>query len=242
MLLDIMSPYSYLQVNTKMINIFGLNVAAYWAELLNIYPRVIKKKKDEVIQANGYFTIDREYIRQRTSLDLSEQTKCDKVLVNIGVLSIDEVDPNKICISLNAMFEILTEDDLTAIVEIQKKAKAKASVAKATGQDMKKFNLKRSIVETDTELRAAYERWIDGIWDAANCKFTKSVVQLFEKTVTAYTPNKALRLKIIEIATINSIYTAEYAINRLNGGYKKPGTFIGVEQKQNVGIDPNSVF
>ena len=73
MLLDIMSPYSYLQVNTKMISIFGLNVAAYWAELLNIYPRVIKKKKDEVIQANGYFTIDREYIKARTSLDLSEQ-------------------------------------------------------------------------------------------------------------------------------------------------------------------------
>ena len=131
MLLDIMSPYSCLQVNTKMISIFGLNVAAYWAELLNIYPRVIKKKKEEILQANGFFTIDREYIRQRTSLDISEQTKCDKVLINVGALAVDENDSNSICISLNTMFEILTEDDLAAIADIQKKAKSKKSTAKA---------------------------------------------------------------------------------------------------------------
>lgn len=241
MLLDIMSPYSYLQVNTKMINIFGLNVAAYWAELLNIYPRVIKKKKDEVIQANGYFTIDREYIRQRTSLDLSEQTKCDKVLVNIGVLSIDEADPNKICISLNAMFEILSEDDAEAIVAIQKKAKAKKSTTKATKQDMIKFNLKKAIRDTDEEVKNAYYNWIDSIMDGKNF-LTKQVVEIFESTVQAFSTSKVVRLKLIEIATVHNYRDANWAINIYNKDCKKPGTFIGVEQKQNVGIDPNSVF
>ena len=236
MLLDIMSPYSYLQVNTKMINIFGLNEAAYWAELLNIYPRVIKKKKDEVIQANGYFTIDREYIRQRTSLDLSEQTKCDKVLVNIGVLSIDEVDPNKICISLNAMFEILTEDDLTAIVEIQKKAKSKKSTAKATKQDMIKFNLRKAVQVQDTEVQEAYYRWIDSVMEKKY--LTKAAVELFIKNVSEYSSAKAIQLKIIETATIKAYDTAEYAIKIINSNsnYTKPGTFIGVEQKQSTGI------
>jgi hypothetical protein len=224
-----------------MISIFGLTVAAYWAELLNIYPRVIKKKKDEVIQSNGYFTIDREYIRQRTSLDLSEQTKCDKVLVNIGVLSIDENDPNKICISLNAMFEILSEDDTAAIVAIQKKAKAKKSTATATKQDMIKFNLKKAITTTDSDLLTAYHKWIDSVIDSKNV-LTKAAVEIFYKTVSEYSTAKTVQLKLIEIATVHAYRDANWAINIHARDSKKPGTFIGVQQKQNVGIDPNSVF
>jgi hypothetical protein len=68
------------------------------------------------------------------------------------------------------------------------------------------------------------------------------VVQVFEKTVTDYTTNKAIRLQIIEIATVNSYKDATWAINKLGGGFKPAGTFIGVQQKQAVGIDPNSVF
>lgn len=241
MLIDIMSPYSYLQVNTKMISVFGLNTAAYWAELLNIYPRVIKKKKDEVIQANGFFTIDREYIRSRTSLDLSEQTKCDKALVNVGVLAIDENDPNRICISLNAMFEILSEDDSAAILAIQKKAKVKKSTTVATKQDMIKYNLKKAILESDQELLKAYHTWIDAIIDSKNV-LTKAAVEIFYKTVSEYSTVKAIKLKIIEVATIHAYKDATWAINLYSKDTKKPGTFIGVQQKQNIGIDPNSVF
>lgn len=241
MLLDIMSPYSCLQVNTKMISIFGLNVAAYWAELLNIYPRVIKKKKEEVIQANGFFTIDREYIRQRTSLDITEQTKCDKVLINVGALAVDENNSNSICISLNTMFEILTEDDLATIAEIQKKAKSKKSTAKATKQDMIKFNLKKAIKETDEEVKTAYYNWIDSILDGNNF-LTKQIVEIFESTIQAFSTVKAIKLKIIEIAIVRGYKNADWAINIYNKDFNKAGTFIGVEQKQNVGIDPNSSF
>ena len=224
-----------------MISIFGLNVAAYWAELLNIYPRVIKKKKEEILQANGFFTIDREYIRQRTSLDISEQTKCDKVLINVGALAVDENDSKSICISLNTMFEILTEDDLAAITDIQKKAKSKKSTAKATKQDMIKFNLKKAIKETDEEVKTAYYNWIDSILDGKNF-LTKQVVEIFESTIQAFSTVKAIKLKIIEIAIVHSYKDATWAINIYNKDCKKPGTFIGVEQKQNVGIDPNSSF
>lgn len=241
MLLDIMSPYSYLQVNTKMISIFGLNVAAYWAELLNIYPRVIKKKKDEVIQANGYFTIDRDYIKARTSLDLSEQAKCDKVLVNIGVLSIDESDANKICISLNAMFEILSEDDTAAIVAIQKKAKSKKSSAAETKNVMIRQNLKKAIIEPDEEVKTAYHTWIDAIMEGKNY-LTKPAVEIFYKTVSEFSNLKQVRLKLIEIATVHGYKDATWAINIFNKDNKSTGTRIGVPQKQNVGIDPNSVF
>ena len=102
--------------------------------------------------------------------------------------------------------------------------------------------MKKAILETDYNTRLAYERWIDGMVDAQNCRFTKAVVQLFEKTVTEYTQDRDLRIKIIEIATTNSYKDAQWAINKLDSPYKKNGAFIGAPQKQNVGIDPNSVF
>jgi hypothetical protein len=136
------------------------------------------------------------------------------------------------------MVAIITDEDTTKLKKTGKTS-ADAKEAKISGI---KATMKRAILETDAELRAAYERWVDGMIDAANCRFTKAVVQLFEKTVTEFSPNKAIRLKIIEIATINSYKDATWAINKLDSGFKKPGTFIGVPQKQNVGIDPNSVF
>jgi hypothetical protein len=63
--------------------------------------------------------------------------------------------------------------------------------------------------------------------DASNCKFTKAVVQLFEKTVTSYTNDKGLRLKIIEIAIVNSYKDATWAINRIYN----PGKFTSTATK-----------
>lgn len=241
MLIDIMSPYSYLQVNTKMISVFGLNVAAYWAELLNIYPRVIKKKKDEVIQANGFFTVDREYIKSRTSLDLADQAKCDKALVNVGALAVSEENPNFICISLNRMFEILSEDDSAAILDIQKKAKSRKGSTTETKAAMIKMNLKKAVVCSDAELTTAYHTWVDAIMDSKNV-LTKAALEIFVRTVENYSTSKLVKLKIIEIATVHSYRDAQWAINMYERDSKKPGTFIGVQQKQNVGIDPNSAF
>jgi hypothetical protein len=136
------------------------------------------------------------------------------------------------------MVAVITGEDTTKLKK-SGRSSADEKAAKIAGI---KSTMKKAIVETDPEVRAAYERWIDGMIDAANCRFTKAVVQVFEKTVTEYTTNKGIRLKIIEIATTNSYKDATWAINRLSGDSKKPATFIGVPQKQNVGIDPNSAF
>ena len=241
MLIDVMSSYNYIQVNTKLISIFGLNISVYWAELLNIYPRVIKKKKDEVIQAQGFFTVDRDYIKSRTSLDLAEQLTCDKSLINVGVLAVDEKDQNRICISLNAMYEIMTQDDDKVLAAIQKKAKVKKASATETKKAMIRTNLKNSIVEPDLELFNAYQTWVDTVLDSGNW-LTKAVIEVFQRTIKSYTDSKTIQLKIIEIATIHGYKDASWAINMYSKDSRKPGTFIGVQQKQNVGIDPNSVF
>ena len=105
-----------------------------------------------------------------------------------------------------------------------------------------KSTMKKAILETDPEVRAAYERWVDGMIDAQNCRFTKAVVQTFEDKVNNYTTNKAIKLQIIQIATTNSYKEADWAINKLGSTNRAAGTFIGVPQKQNVEVDPNSFF
>lgn len=241
MLMDVMSSYNYIQVNTKLINLFGLNIATYWAELLNIYPRVIKKKKNEVIQSNGFFLVDREYIKSRTSLDLSEQLTCDKVLVKLGVVAVDETDSNRICISLKTMYDILTEDDDKTLAAFQKKAKVKKVSASEAKAAMIRDNLKNNVVETDLDLLKAYHNWIDAVLDSKNW-MNKTTIEIFQRTVQTYTDSKTIKLKIIEIATIHGYKDAAWAINMYEKDSKKNGTFIGVVQKQNVGIDPNSSF
>ena len=47
---------------------------------------------------------------------------------------------------------------------------------------------------------------------------------------------------IIVLNTLNNYKFERMGCNMNNKDCKKPGTFIGVEQKQNVGIDPNSSF
>lgn len=197
-----------LKLNKKLIKISGFEVAAYWAELQSILKQVVKKgTADE----RGFFTLDRDFMERETTLSLTKQLKCDEELVRMGVAMKDQENPNRLAISVENMIEIITNEDTKKL----KKTKAVQHDEKAAKIAGIKANMKKAILETDLDVRAAYERWIDGMIDAANCRFTKAVVQLFEKTVTEYTNDRTLRIKIIEIATTNSYKDATWAINRI---------------------------
>ena len=227
--------FDELKLNKKLVKLAGFEVAAYWAELQSILKQVVKK---QTMDEQGFFLLDRNYVERETTLTVSKQLKAEEVLIKLGVLLRNPEDPNRIAIAVNGMVAVITDEDTTKLKK-GGKTSADEKAAKIAGI---KSTMKRAILETDPEIRAAYERWVDGMIDAANCRFTKAVVQVFEKTVTEYTTNKAMRLKIIEIATTNSYKDATWAINKLGGNFKTAGTFIGVPQKQNVGIDPNSIF
>jgi hypothetical protein len=222
--------FDELRLNKKLIRIAGFEVAAYWAELQSILKQVVKKgTADEM----GFFTLDRDFMEKETTLTVTKQLKCDEALLNLGVLLKDPEDPNRISIAVNGMVAVITDEDTTKLkktVAVKKDEKA----AKIAGI---KANMKRAILTQDIELRAAYERWVDGMVDAQNCKFTKAVVQLFEQTVTQYNSNKATQLKIIEIATINSYKDATWAINKLYNPSKftSPATKLP-EQKICTGV------
>ena len=206
--------FDELKLNKRLVKLAGFEVAAYWAELQSILKQVVKKgTADE----RGFFTLDRNFMERETTLTVAKQLKCDEKLISLGVLLKDPEDLNKISIAVNGMVAVITDEDTTKLKK-SGKTSADEKAAKVAGI---KATMKRAILEDDLELRAAYERWIDGMIDAQNCKFTKAVVQVFEKTVTQYTNDRALRLKIIEIATTNSYKDATWAINRIYN----PGKF-----------------
>lgn len=201
--------FDELRLNKKLVRLAGFEVAAYWAELQSILKQVVKK---QTADEHGFFTLDRDYVERETTLTVTKQLKCEEKLISLGVILKDLDDPNRLAISVSTMVEVITDEDTTKL----KKKSANSADAKAAKVAGIKATMKKAILETDPDLRAAYERWVDGMVDAQNCKFTKAVVQLFEETVSTYTPDKTKRLKIIEIATVNSYKDANWAINRLS--------------------------
>ena len=226
--------FDELRLNKRLVKLAGFEVAAYWAELQSILKQVVKK---HAADEQGFFILDRDYVERETTLTVTKQLKCDDKLVSLGVMVKDAVNPNRLAIGVNNMVEVITDEDTTKL----KKTNAVKKDEKAAKIAGIKATMKKAILETDPEVRAAYERWIEGMVDAANCRFTKAVVQLFEQTVTDYTPDKTKRLKIIEIATVNSYKDATWAINRLSSTRPNVATKLP-EQKICTGVSDNVVF
>lgn len=228
--------FDELKLNKRLIKIAGFDVAAYWAELQSILKQVVKKNTADEF---GFFTLDREYVERETTLTVSKQLKCEEKLIAMGVIIKDPDSTNRIAISVNNMVEIITDEDTKKLRKSTKAAKDEAKAAKLDGM---KLNMKKALVETDRELRAAYELWIDGMIDAQNCRFTRAVVQLFEQTVSSYTNDKSIRLKVIEIATVNSYRDATWAINKLPAQSRMTISQKVVDQKVCAGTSTDVVF
>ena len=224
--------FDELRLNKRLVKMAGFEVAAYWAELQSILKQVVKK---QTMDERGFFPLDRDFMERETTLTISKQLKCDEKLLSLGVMLKDPEDPNKISIAVNGMVAVITDEDTTKL----KKTSAVKKDDKAAKISGIKATMKKAILDTDYNTRLAYERWIDGMIDAQNCRFTKAVVQLFEKTVTEYTQDRDTRIKIIEIATTNSYKDATWAINRLSSTPSRPWSTPAVklpEQKICTGV------
>lgn len=241
MWLDIMSSYTTLPINVKLANMLGLDVAVYVAELLNIYPRVVVKKKDELLENEGYFELDRTYITKRTTLSVEDQLRIDTGLNKLDILAYRENDLNWIKLDVEKLCSYLVEDDLKAIREIQRISKLhREDTAKAKKASVR-LHLLAALSETDPDVLTAYKAWIDSMLEAKK-PLTKAAVEIYQRNLNSYTDVKEVKIKILEIATTLAYHEFAWARVQYEKNYAGNGTFIGVKQKKNGGIDPNSGF
>lgn len=249
MLLDVMSSYNYIPVNTKAIKIFGLPCATYWAVLSDIYPRVVTKKLNELM-TDGYFTVDRSYVESKSGLTSEEQYACDLGLSQAGVVIINPSNPDMIGISMDAMFAILAEDDAKVLDQIRKKAKTKKTdeaAAKRRGK-IATFTAFTSTLSHTPEVQEAYKLWVESIIEGKKGNLTKGVIQIFHDTLTEFTTDPVYQVKLIREAAASGYTNLSWVINsqrRAPGTvstYSTPGTRINVPQKTFVGVDETTTF
>lgn len=199
---------NYGSYNVKLAQILGLTSAVYLSQLMDINEKAIRKDKVN----DNYFTVDRDYIKTRTTLSHDEQKTIENKLIKIGILQRSESDSNTILLDITVLTSIMMSPDESLVKEItafSKKRRTKEQVIKET--------LKESIVTTNSELRTAYEGWIDAVYEKDGF-MTKQAVISAQRVVDDFSKRDLdIALKLLEIASINGYRDITWAINN----YKK---------------------
>lgn len=232
-------------VNKKLMSIVGIETAVYWSELTAVLDRVRAKR---TCNEKGFFKLDRAYIQRETSLTPEKQLECDRILAHFGVLAVDPDSTDTIAVSVQSMVELITAENTAELKTSVKTAKPKRGDKEAKLAGMK-ATFHTAVKTTDPELKSAYCKWVDSMVDAQCCRFTKAVVDLFENAVEQFSSDKAVKLRVIEIATINAYKDASWAINRYHSetrpyiANQRPSVATHLpEQKPSVGIKSDVVF
>lgn len=206
MLIDLLSTSNYVSFNIKIAKKLGLKQAIYISELMNINDKAIRKNKVD----EHYFTLDRKYFYDRTTLTEDEQLDIEKGLLNIGLLEKSEGKDNTLLLNLNVLTTMMLNTDEKIDADIKKILNKKTS--RRTKDEAIIDNLKKSITTTNEELRKAYCDWIDGVY-ARNGWMSKAAIILGEKLVDEYSNrNLDVALDIISIASVNGWKDMKYAV------------------------------
>ena len=148
MLLDLFRNDNYITVNTKLVRLFGFEVAIYCSELMNILGKAVKKDKVD----NGYIKVDRKYIEDKTTINLDSQLKCDKNLMKLNVVLVDSEDPNRLYVNVEELAKIVTNEDERTLNSLSKKISKNPKGTKMSKQQIIINELKDGITCSDDTL------------------------------------------------------------------------------------------
>lgn len=218
MLVDLLSSDNYISVNISMIKLFGLSGAVYCSELLSIYNKAKRKQKIE----DGYITVDRNYIMERTTITVEEQLKFDVAWTKLNLLTKNPDNPDNIRLDLELLLSLFTSTTMSQFKDIAQKAQ----VTKTGGNvDAKREALRRRLRDgiqcQDYRVLCALQDWVDSVFNYGK-GLSKQAVQLFQTTLMSYVKNDMdAALSIVQIATAQGWQNCNWAI----GQYEKDKKF-----------------
>ena len=185
MLLDVVSPNSYLTFNVNIAHIVGLVNAVYCSEILEIYNKARKKQK---LDKDNYFIVNRDYVKNRTSIKLDEQYLCDASLSKVGLIKTAKDNPDKICFDVKQFLKIIAEDDSKVLDTIAKKISLPSNEkdSKELKRAKIKMNLKKLINVENTQIAQALESWIDAIFENDKIYLNSDAVKKFQSMLMNY--------------------------------------------------------
>lgn len=199
---------NYGTYNVKCAQIFGLTCAIYLSEILDIYQKAHKKNK---IDEEEYFKLNRDYIRERTTLDRTQQSELDDILSSVKVLQLKDKDHLKI--DVDHLTAILTSRDEELLKSISNECKYQSKEQKRESKNRALIeNLKSSIECSNDELLAALRNWVESVCEKNF--MNKATVKSFQKVLDGYCRGDLdMALEIVDIATKKSYKECQWAIN-----------------------------
>lgn len=220
MLLEVLNSNNTINVNKKMLHVFGTDTAIYLSVLLYIYSKAIKKDK---LELGNYIRVNRDYVRKETSLPVSKQLACDAELVGCEVITKPVFENDLVSIDVEMLTGIVTElnkNELKVIKDKVKEASEEYKKSKSSKTRKYAFDLLCSYImynkDECPELYNAVANWIK----ALGRKFgyvavTKQLIDDFENGLNKYTDGYLdVALEIIEIATTFLYRDVNWAINK----------------------------
>jgi hypothetical protein len=216
MLIELLSPSNYVSFNVKLAEILGLQSAIYISELMNINDKAIRKSK----MNDSGFSLDRDYVRKRTTLTVEEQLDIEQNLIKLSIIEKPTDDVNCIVLNINILTTLLMSTDDELLDNVEKLSKLKTKKSKATKAEAIRQNLKTNILTTNMELVEAYSDWIDAVY-AKQGWMSKKAVTLGQSVVDKFSNHDLdVALTVISIAAMHGYVDMQWAINKYNEQYK----------------------
>ena len=209
MLIDLISQSNYQSYNVIIARVFGLETAVYLNALIEINEKAIRKNKLH----DNYFTIDRKYIKNRTTLSISQQKKIEDTLIKVNIIHKNGMDCMRVdintLISLMAVENEGVVKDLTSLKNtIPDKTQKSMSILKSV-----KANINKSY---PIDMKVAYEEWLDVIMNKFGFVSKQMLFQAQSCVDEEANHNANKAIDIIHIASANGWKDMKYAIKRYN--------------------------
>lgn len=216
MILDLLNYENSISYNITLANILGLEPSIYLSVILGIYSKAVSKKK---LDDDGFFTINRDFVKKVTTFTKSVQYDIDSKFRQIKLITVNTNNKDSVKIDLEILTSIVMNDDESLIKDVSNISKKKRTKKECIADE-----LKRCIKTTNSELRDAYYEWIDSVIQRQNW-MTKKSVELGEQTINEYSNHDLdVALSVLNVASINGYRDIQWAINYMQNNKKKVDT------------------
>ena len=226
MYLDLLGADKYINMNIRLAQFTDVKTAIYFAELLNIISQVVRKT---TFDSEGYFTLNRKYMTDRTTLLAEEQVECENKLSVFGLISVK--DKNKLAVNLEAYFKLLIDDvHVPSAAERELAAKEEKKRLAAEKRHLGQIEVMCKAVDKfdiPDILKSSLHDWVDSIYSKPGGFLTARVIEVFINDLYQFSGNETTLLDLVKIATVQGWSNPEWVINSYvksttNGVYKKP--------------------
>ena len=225
MLVELLSQSNYQSFNIKLAHLLGLETSIYLNVLIDINEKAYRKNK---VIDDGFFTVDRNYIQERTTLTKAKQVKIESELNRVGLVELSN-DHIKIC--LDILTSLVLEENESIKKDLSNFRKAASSKSKG---DYILENVKRNIdTSFPMELQKAYADWLDSVYSKLNFINKQTLFNAQKEIDEASNRNLDVALNIINIATANGWKDMRWAVKV----YKERQPNSGVKETKKIDVD-----